>query len=128
MKTTQITRIGDIGRQGDLYIERIADLPTEAKPCTAKDAVVLAYGESGTHHHEVSGAVVLEVERPSAEALVTPEDAVDLRERFLQVEKEAVLKIAHDERRHEPITLEPGVYRTWIQRTWSPEKIERVAD
>lgn len=127
MSTKPLTSIGDIGRQGDLYIERIADLPTDTQEVKAKDARVLAYGESGTHHHEVVGDVVIH-ERPSAEALVTADDATDLRERFLRVERDAMLKIAHDERRHEPIHLEPGVYRTWIQRVWSPDAIQRVYD
>lgn len=122
-----IDNIGDIGRQGDLYIQRIDTIPSEAKTSEAKDATVLAYGESGTHHHEVIGECVV-LERPSAEALVTDADRLDLRERFLNVEKEVTLRIAHDERRHEPITLKPGKYRTWIQREWQPEAIQRVCD
>jgi len=34
--------------------------------------------------------------------------------------------VVHEE--HGPISLEPGTYRVWIQREYSPEAIRRVLD
>lgn len=124
-----LTNIGDIARQGDLYIQLVAEIPEGAKPCKARDAKVLAYGETGTHHHEIVCERVEVFERPSAEALVTDADAVDLRERFLRIEAEAESRVMGDISRHAPIKIPAGsVIRTWIQREWQPEAIQRVYD
>jgi hypothetical protein len=34
--------------------------------------------------------------------------------------------VIHEE--HQPITLEPGIYRVWQQREYTPEAIRRVVD
>lgn len=98
-------------RQGDVMMELVDEEPKGLKTLKAKGAVVLALGEVTGHMHQVeSGAALLE--HPKTKA------------RFLRVVKPTALK--HEE--HAPVKLKPGLYRTWIQRVYSPEKIRRVED
>jgi hypothetical protein len=45
-------------------------------------------------------------------------------ERFLKIT--ATTRVIHEE--HHPIPLEPGIYRFWQQREYTPEAIRRVMD
>lgn len=99
-------------RQGDVGIERIAELPVHAVEVPPKEGrIVLAYGEVTGHAHAL--AETTKVREFSFEA-----------ERFIQVMEATTLR--HEE--HAPITLEPGIYKIHQQREYSPEAIRNVAD
>jgi hypothetical protein len=72
---------------------------------------VLVYGEATGHAHRVE----------------TPERAqVWEIDGQLYLKVLAVTRIVHEE--HQPITLEPGTYRVWQQREYTPQEIRRVID
>lgn len=99
-------------RQGDVGIERVANLPTQAAEIAPKDGrIVLAYGEVTGHAHAF--AEITKVREFSFAA-----------ERFIQVMEAATLR--HEE--HAPITLPPGIYKIHQQREYRPEAIRNVAD
>ncbi|MFH5806131.1 hypothetical protein [Alienimonas sp. DA493] len=75
--------------------------------------VTLARGESTGHCHRIR-------ERGVAELFAAP--GGDL---YLRVTGETAT-LVHEE--HGPIALGPGLYRSWIQREYSPEAIRRVID
>jgi hypothetical protein len=106
MKTTMLVR------QGDVLLERIAELPSTAKRQRVKGPIILAYGEATGHHHAIHKGKV---------ALYRDENQAS----FIEV-KNAVAALEHQE--HAPISLAPGVYRVRLQREYSPEEIRRVAD
>jgi hypothetical protein len=98
-------------RQGDVYLERISDVvPDGAVKQRDKNKIVLAFGEATGHHHRVStknatryewqGAMVVEIKKAS--------------------------KLLHEE--HDPITLEPGVWKRTLQREYHPAEIRQVRD
>ncbi|GCE29136.1 hypothetical protein KDA_46200 [Dictyobacter alpinus] len=95
-------------RHGDVLIEQVAELPVAA---TRTQSSILAHGEITGHSHR----------------LETPENAVLWTTRemlFLQVIH--TVRIIHEE--HKPITLEPGTYRVWKQREYTPQAIKYVRD
>lgn len=107
-------------RQGDVLIERVADLPRiPLTEITTPGRVVLAYGEVTGHAHAIY-----------PEAGVLPAKLWDAgAERFLQVLERTAIQ--HEE--HGAIPLEVGVYRVskfgiGTQREYSPEEIRSVAD
>lgn len=99
-----------IYRQGDVLVERITTIPTEAVKQEPKGRIILALGEATGHHHSLDM------------------DAADWwklgEEQFLNVAKAAT--VTHQE--HGPIELSPGRYRVIRQREYSPEAIRNVAD
>ena len=106
-------------RQGDVFIERVHALPSQAVEIPQAGRVVLALGEVTGHAH----AIVLD-DGPVKARLF---DAGT--ERFLQVLARSIL--AHEE--HAAITLEPGIYRVskfgdGTQREYTPEAIRNVQD
>lgn len=103
-------------RQGDVYLVKTDEaVPAGAKPVERdRGRVVLAYGEVTGHAHVI--------EDEGVDLFATTSDAVD---RWLRVGPKGAT-LVHDE--HGAITLEPGVYRTRIQREYSPEAIRNVAD
>jgi len=100
-------------RQGDVLIERIAQLPAEALEQKTGERIILARGEATGHHHSLAA-------NESTALYAGPNN-----EMFLLVrEGEALLE--HQE--HATITLPPGTYRVRRQREYSPEAIRNVAD
>lgn len=100
-------------RQGDVLIERVDSIPTNATVVPRdKGKVVLAYGEVTGHSHAIAV--------PKARLLRTADQAT-----YLEV-KEALALLEHDE--HAPIALPAGKYRVTIQREYSPEAIRNVQD
>lgn len=88
-------------RHGDVLIQAVATLP-EVR--VRRQGSVLAYGEVTGHSHQV--------EMPDAAELWWANNSLYLR----------VLvptRIVHEE--HQPIPLEPGVYRVWQQREYLPQ-------
>ena len=96
-------------RHCDIMIERAETIPTGVR---RMQNTVLAYGESTGHSHRVE----------------TPEKAqqwlMPTGERFLEIFK--TTRVIHEE--HHPITLEPGIYRVWQQREYTPQRITWVRD
>ncbi len=93
-------------RQGDLYIERVAAIPSGA---LRLPHVVLAEGELTGHRHRIEN----------------DDDAAqfELRtNRFLDVTAESA-DLVHDE--HGTIHLDRGIYRVWIQREFDPMTVIR---
>jgi len=100
-------------RQGDVFLELVAEIPANAKPMKPENGrVVLAHGEATGHAHaitDVEHVTMLEVDN-------------DIR--YLDVQMEAYLR--HEE--HATVTLAPGKYRVVRQREYTPEEIRNVAD
>lgn len=91
-------------RQGDVFIRRIKAIPADAKPVARKGDVILALGEVTGHTHRIAA----------------PLDAVDVlmeAERIVMNVKRTVT-VTHEE--HGAITLEPGLYESFIQREFDP--------
>src|SRR5574341_1919329 len=103
-------------RQGDVFIRRVAELPSGARKLKRdKGKVVLAYGEATGHAHAFGSrfvnmyAVADEFDRTACS--------------WLRVMQDVVLR--HEE--HRSITLPPGNYRVVRQRQWEDAPI-LVAD
>ena len=97
--------IGQIYRQGDVLLRRVAEIHegAQASPRDAGGRLVLAQGEATGHAH-----VIIE---PDAELLTV----ADQTDRWLRLRSRAVL--THEE--HAAIALPRGIYRVTIQREWS---------
>ena len=95
-------------RHGDVMIAAAEAIPPEAR---RKQSVVLAYGEITGHSHRIETPEKVEVWEYRGE-------------RFLKIL--APTRVIHEE--HRPISLEPGIYRVWQQREYTPEAIRRVMD
>lgn len=106
-------KIGQVIRQGDVFVERIASIPENVKP-VARDRgrIVLAYGEVTGHAHAITEDWV--------ELLET-----EANERYLRVQKQQAT-LVHEE--HTQHALPPGEYRVTIQREYHPEAIRNVSD
>jgi hypothetical protein len=94
-------------RHGDILIATVEAIPPEASVVRG----MLATGEITGHSHRV--------EEPE-----TAEMWEYRGEHFLKVR--AITRVIHEE--HRPITLEPGMYRVWQQREYTPEAIRYVMD
>lgn len=109
----------NIYRQGDVLVVQIDRIPSDAKPESIEDRIVLAYGEVTGHAHAIS--------KDDAHSYRTefPAPIFDWRaERFLSVAVKAHLK--HEE--HATIEIPAGNYAVIQQREYSPEEIRNVAD
>lgn len=95
-------------RHGDVLIAPIAAIPHEAR---RSKQTILAYGEITGHSHRIEDPEQAEVWECQGE-------------RFLKLL--ALTRVIHEE--HQPIALEPGIYRVWQQREYTPEAIRRVMD
>jgi hypothetical protein len=95
-------------RHGDVLLLRAVTLPADASPVPGH---VLVRGEVSGHAHCL--------EDPNAGALFHSAAGF-----FLEVSRPT--RIIHEE--HAPISLEPGVYRYWQQREYSPREIRTVVD
>lgn len=107
MKTKNI-----LHRQGDVLIERIADIPKHVTKQKTNGRIILAHGEATGHHHSLEA------------------DAADwwkddkTGDQFLAVTTPT--QVVHEE--HSPINLSPGKYRVRRQKEYSPAAIRNVAD
>lgn len=107
----QTMRVKKQYRQGDVFIERVKEIPagaTRQKPEAGR--IILAHGEATGHHHSLEA------------------DAADWwkagEEQFLEVQR--ATEVVHQE--HAPVQLPAGIYRVRRQREYSPEAIRNVAD
>lgn len=122
MKTNQFQ-----ARQGDVIIERIAQLPPNAKEEKVSGRIILAHGEVTGHAHAI--AIPQKGKRPARLFRVPGEPEtigyLEIAEALNALaEQDTVVK--HDE--HDPIPLAPGVYRFRRQREYAPEAPRIVAD
>lgn len=110
----------EIYRQGDvLLIRRVRAIPTDAKPkARDNDRVILAYGESTGHSHQILVADRLPA-ADDAVLLTVAESAT-----FLRLAKKA--QLVHEE--HAAIDLAPGNYEIVHQREYTPWGERRVVD
>lgn len=92
-------------RHGDVLIEAVAALPHGG---VRRHGSVLAYGEATGHSHKV--------ETPDAAELWWVNQSL-----YLKVLEPT--RIVHEE--HQPIPLEPGIYRVWQQREYVPQSQRR---
>lgn len=125
-----------VGRQGDVAILRLSDLPKGARKERKRDGgrVILAYGEMTGHAHAIADKKVVHFDTDDAveaanQLLASIGVDAQLSEHnapsFLAVEEAATVK--HDE--HDPIALTPGNYIAIRQREWSDtEEPIQVAD
>lgn len=96
-------------RHGDVLLEKVDALPEvrEKLPHT-----ILAHGEVTGHSHRI---------KESAESdLYQAPDALYLHVRG------ASASVIHEE--HKTILLDPGIYRVWRQREYSPTEIRIIRD
>lgn len=105
-------------RQGDLFIRRVGAIPKDAKQMKRESGrVVLAHGEATGHVHGISS--------PHCRQYAVADEFTKLGHSWIEVKgKGAVLH--HEE--HSPIQLPPGIFRVIRQRTYTPERLIRVAD
>lgn len=101
-------------RQGDVFIQRIDQIPTNAKPVARENGrLILAYGEVTGHAHAIA----------EAEDVVTM-SRVDAEIAYLDASMEVFLR--HEE--HGTVAIPPGQYCVTIQRTYTPGAIRNVLD
>lgn len=110
MKRSKVSQF----RQGDVLIERVSSIPSNAKP-VAREAgrIVLAHGEVTGHAHAIAApnAALFQVEGEQAT--------------YLEI-SEALAALQHEE--HGQIDIPGGTYRVTRQREYTPEAIRNVAD
>lgn len=111
-------------RQGDVLIERIAKIPTTAKPQKKSRSIILAHGEVTGHHHCLEVADPADWWKEGEIATTNAKPSTLAGELFLALPNGGV--VTHQE--HSKIELPAGNYRVTRQREYSPEAIRNVAD
>ena len=108
--------------QGDLLIERVADIPLSGTPIdpTMEGATVLAEGELTGHRHAIYDTITMF--RDDALAHDIPNG---LYVGHIKVDGPAA-RIQHQE--HDTVTLPKGTYRVRRQRELEPKDARIVAD
>lgn len=96
-------------RHGDVLVQKVSRLPGNAKKLKH---VTLAEGEVTGHSHRIQDKSTAEMYRANDEL-------------YLKVTA-ASAKLIHEE--HATIELPRGVYKTWRQREYTPERIVYVRD
>lgn len=105
-------------RQGDVFIELVSQETDfnseqyEILPRDQKEAVILAYGESTGHKHQIKSDKCLLVRDKKTNKI------------FLMILEESILQ--HEE--HSEIKLPIGKTEVIIQKEYTPEEIRNVAD
>jgi hypothetical protein len=108
--------------QGDLLIERVADIPLSGTPIEpgADGAAVLAEGEVTGHRHAIYDRITMFRDDSLAHDIPN-----GLYVGHIRVDGPCA-RIQHDE--HDPITLPKGTYRVRRQRELEPRDARIVAD
>jgi hypothetical protein len=123
MKPMQM-RPGDVVRQGDIALVRLPVSPTDKGKEIPREhgAVVLAYGESSGHRHQLAARGCKLFQRGSA--------------RMLEISARggALLEVTSDRgapitpARHSPVKLAPGSYEAIRQREYHEEDVVNAQD
>jgi hypothetical protein len=111
-------------RQGDVFIERVAEIPAFAQKQETSRRVILAHGEVTGHHHVLETADPADWWKPGRFSIANPIPPTMTGELYLSLPDSA--SVTHPE--HATIELPPGKYRVTRQREYSPQEIRRVAD
>ena len=111
-------------RQGDVFIERVAEIPITAQKQESSRRVVLAHGEVTGHHHVLETADPADWWKQGEISTANEKPTTLAGELFLSLPECAT--VAHAE--HATIELPPGNYRVTRQREYSPEAIRNVCD
>lgn len=121
--------IGDVVRQGDIYITRIGELP---KTRTKIDRRQLTPGETQGSRHTVEGpATIYEADPDQTIALI--EKAMGAKSELAApligpvFETTGVVEIAHPEHGNRILPSEPGCYAVTYQRAFADE-VRRTLD
>jgi hypothetical protein len=114
--------MAEIFAQGDLLLERVADVPLSGKITENLDgvAMVLAEGEETGHRHAIKERVTLFQD----EALAT-DIPKGLYIGHVKVDSDYA-RVTHEE--HAPVTLPRGTYRVRRQRELGPLDARVLAD
>lgn len=113
-----------IARQGDVLIERIAKIPSTAKPQKKSKAIILAHGEVTGHHHCLETTDPADWWKEGEISTSNAKPSTLAGELFVSLPTGGT--VTHDE--HSKIALPPGDYRVTRQREYFPESIRNVAD
>lgn len=110
------TVIRNQGRQGDVLLRRVAEMPNGKRVKPEHGREILAHGEATGHHHSfaMSERVALFREDGSGGGL------------FLSVGAGGAAALEHQE--HWTIPVAPGTYRAIRQRVFQAGMARRVAD
>ena len=112
----------EIFAQGDLLIERVADVAPSGAVSDNSDgaAMVLAEGERTGHHHAIAERVTMFRDDKLARDI-----PADLYIGHVQISS-AYARVTHEE--HAPLTLPRGTYRVRRQRELGPKDARVLAD
>lgn len=103
--------------QGDLCIYRIAKLPSGLEAAKADGGVhILAHSETGHHHVVKERAAQLLIDKTNAFIA------------YLKVAEPCEIEHLRSFDTHEPLTLEPGIYKIHREREMGLEGWRRAAD
>jgi hypothetical protein len=111
-------------RQGDVLIERIANIPTTAEKQIKSTRIILAHGEVTGHYHALETADPADWWKTGEIPGANQKPATLAGELFVALPSGGV--VTHQE--HSEIKLPAGNYRITRQREYSPETIRNVAD
>jgi hypothetical protein len=95
-------------RHGDVMIEECSEIPKDANEVKGN---ILVRGEVTGHAHRLDNP-------GSFQILETPD--------FIYLDVAEETQIVHEE--HDPIILQTGKYKVWVQREYTPQAIRRVID
>lgn len=96
-------------RHGDVLIQAIKKLPRGAEE---RPGTILARGELTGHSHRIQDPSTVQLWHLHGEI-------------FIEVKADTALLI-HEE--HKTIPLPKGLYKSWMQREYTPQEIRRVLD
>ena len=109
--------IGEMVRQGDVILMRVATLPKEARKVGRAGRIVVEHGETTGHAH-----AILE---PNVTLYNVAADAERVAGQYLEVTGDVAV-LVHEE--HGAHVLDPGVYQRWYQVESDGEEERRVRD
>lgn len=102
--------MGKLYRQGDVLIEEVAHLPTDAVGQDSPTKIILAQSEITGHSHVIASS--------DAQAFQA--------QGMIYIEILSHTELQHEE--HAPVKLAPGYYRVRRQREYLPEGPRVVGD
>lgn len=112
----------NVAAQGDLYIRRIASIPSGAKAVVSEHGkFVVAHSETG-HNHVIA-------DRPNVRLYSEGDPMISYLEVIEATDAtETLLEHLRSYDTHETIKIEPGNYEIRRQREYTPEGWRRVED
>lgn len=111
-------------RQGDVFIERIAEIPAKAVKQKKSGTIILAHGTATGHHHTLTTTAPVKWFKEGEIASTSAKTSGLAGEVYVSLPKGG--KVTHEE--HATIQLPPGDYRVTRQREYTPTDIRNVQD